>query len=150
MWPQSVDVALCFGWIDGIRKSIDHEGYMIRFTPRKKSSVWSNVNIKKVEELAKAGLMTAAGLKAFDERKAHKSGTYSFEQKIIPFDTSSEKKFRTNKKAWNWFSGQAPSYKKPATWWVMSAKKEETKSKRLQILIADSEKGIKIGLLRRP
>jgi uncharacterized protein YdeI (YjbR/CyaY-like superfamily) len=147
-WPESVDEALCFGWIDGVRKSIDDESYTIRFTPRKPGSIWSAVNIKKVAELTKKGLMHPAGLAAFEKRKDYKSAVYSFEQKEISLGEY-EKKLKANKKAWSFWSTQAPSYRKAATWWVISAKQEATRAKRLATLITDSEAGLRIAQMRR-
>ena len=149
-WPQAVDEALCFGWIDGIRKSIDSLSYMIRFTPRKSTSNWSVINIKRAKELSELGLMHPAGISVFKNRDEKKSNQYSFEQKSVKLDEEYEKKFRANKKAWNHFQSMAPSYKKTATWWVMSAKQEETRERRLNILIKDSELAQKIGPLKRP
>lgn len=148
-WPQSVDEALCFGWIDGIRKSLDADSYVIRFTPRKPGSIWSTNNIKKVEELSKKGLMRPAGIEAFNKRDEKKSKLYSFEQKNIQLDKNFEKLFKQNKKAWKFFQSQPPSYQKPAIWWIISAKQDATKQKRLETLIKDSEEGQRIKLLRR-
>lgn len=131
-WPESVDQALCFGWIDGVRKSIDHESYSIRFTPRKASSIWSNINIKKVEELSKNGLMTSAGQKAFDLRKEDKSGIYSHEKEDVSLDPVYQKQFMDHQTAWDFFESQAPSYKKVITHWIMSAKQEKTRLSRLE------------------
>lgn len=150
-WPESVDQALCFGWIDGVRRSIDEDSYSIRFTPRKASSIWSAVNIKKMETLTKQGLMRPAGIAAFERRKDHKSQVYSFEQKpehlVLPL--AFEKEFKKNKAAWKFFSGSAPSYQRPAIWWVISAKQEATRMKRLKELIADSAEGLRVKPLRR-
>ncbi len=148
-WPESVDQALCFGWIDGIRKSIDDESYTIRFTPRKPTSVWSRINIKKVAELKRQGLMTKEGLHLFENRDMKKSSLYSFEQRKNPkLPAAFMKKFKSNKKAWTFFSSQAPWYQRTATWWIISAKREETRLKRLGRLMSDCENGKKIGLLR--
>ena len=143
-WPQSVDEALCFGWIDGIRKSIDEKSYKIRFTPRKLRSIWSKVNLNRVAELTKLGLMQPSGLDIFNKRDAEKSNRYSFERESVLLKEEYEKKFKKNKNAWNFYESMPVSYKKPATWWVMSAKREETQLKRLEILIKDSEGGKKI------
>lgn len=140
-WPQSVDEAICFGWIDGLRKSIDEESYKIRFTPRKPGSIWSAVNLKRAKELIKLGLMQPAGLEAFNKKDKKKINRYSFERENVKLDTGYEKKFESNKKAWNFFQSMAPSYKKTTFWWVMSAKQEETRLKRLNILIECSEAG---------
>jgi uncharacterized protein YdeI (YjbR/CyaY-like superfamily) len=148
-YPEAVDTALCFGWIDGIRKSYDEVSYVNRFTPRNPKSNWSLVNIKKVEELKKAGLMEPAGLAAYALKREDKSGVYSYEQAKIVFDEKYAKGFKKNKKAWKFFEETVPSYKKPAVFWVISAKKEETRMKRLNILISCSEKGEKIPMLRR-
>lgn len=151
-WPESVDQAICFGWIDGVRKSIDEHSYTIRFTPRKPSSIWSAINIKKVETLIEKGLMQPAGMKAFSHRKEHKSKVYSFEQdrENMKLDAAAEKRFKANKKAWDFFKAQAPSYQRTAIWLVISAKQEATREKRLATLIADSEAGVYIKALRRP
>lgn len=140
-WTQSVDESLCFGWIDGVRKSIDSNSYQIRFTQRKATSIWSAVNIQKIEVLAKQGLMQPAGLLSFQNRKENKSRIYSYENEEVTFSPDFEKQFKENKKAWEYFQLLAPSYKKPSTNWVMSAKQEVTKIKRLAELIADSETG---------
>ena len=138
-WSESVDQALCFGWIDGIRKSIDKESYQIRFTPRKSTSIWSAVNIKKIEELTEKGLMFPAGIAAFEKRKEHKSKIYSHENNPKEFSEEFLKLFKANKKAWQYFEKLAPSYKKTSIHWVINAKQEVTQLKRLQQLIADSE-----------
>ena len=138
-WSESVDQALCFGWIDGIRKSIDEERYQIRFTPRKSTSIWSAVNIKKIEELTEKGLMFPAGIAAFEKRKEHKSKIYSHENNPKEFSEEFLKLFKANKKAWQYFEKLAPSYKKTSIHWVINAKQEVTQLKRLQQLIADSE-----------
>jgi uncharacterized protein YdeI (YjbR/CyaY-like superfamily) len=138
-WPESVDAALCFGWIDGIRKSLNETSYTIRFTPRKSTSTWSSININLVRKLTKKGLMHPAGLKAFAARSAKKSGIYSYEQrKSARFTREQEKQFRANKTAWEFFRSQAPWYQRVTTYWVISAKKEETKLKRLSVLIDHS------------
>lgn len=139
-WSQSVDQALCFGWIDGVRKSIDEESYCIRFTPRRNTSNWSAINIKKIEDLTKAGLMKPAGLKAFSLRKENKSEIYSYENDTLSLDSTDEKRFRENQKAWDFFMKQAPSYKKAIMRWIMSAKQEKTRLSRLEKTIKESEK----------
>jgi len=152
-WPESVDEALCFGWIDGVRKSLGEEAYTIRFTPRKKNSIWSAVNLKKMEELTKSGRMQPAGRKIFEERNKEKTNIYSFEQKEAhkrKLDPASEKKMKANKKAWAFYTSQAPWYQRVAAFWVISAKKEETRQKRLETLIRDSEAGRRIGQLTGP
>ncbi|RED24790.1 uncharacterized protein YdeI (YjbR/CyaY-like superfamily) [Flavobacterium cutihirudinis] len=137
-WSESVDQALCFGWIDGVRKSIDKESYTIRFTPRKKSSIWSAINIKKIEELTKAGLMKEAGIKAFELRSESKSGIYSHEKEASVLTPEFEKQFKTNKPAWEFFTNQAPSYKKVMIHWIMTAKQEKTRLSRLEKTITIS------------
>src|SRR5436190_19039231 len=136
-WSQSVDEALCFGWIDGVRKSIDKESYQIRFTQRKSTSIWSAINIKKIEELTKQGLMQPSGLASFEKRIEGKSKIYSYEKDEVEFTRDFKKQFKANKKAWEYFQSLAPSYRKVSTHWVMSAKQESTKIKRLNELIAD-------------
>lgn len=138
-WSQSVDQALCFGWIDGVRKSIDEESYCIRFTPRRNNSIWSAINIKKVEELTKAGLMKPEGEKAFSFRTEDKSQIYSHEKEPAILDTRYEKQFKQHKKAWDFFSKQTPSYKKVMIHWIMSAKQEKTRQTRLEKTIQESE-----------
>jgi uncharacterized protein YdeI (YjbR/CyaY-like superfamily) len=150
-YPEAVDEALCFGWIDGIRKGVDEKSYTNRFTPRKPGSTWSNINTRRVAELIADGRMTPAGQKAFDARNEKRSGVYSFEQKNAPALTpAQEKRFRASKAAWKFFSSQPPGYRRIALWWVISAKREETREKRLSTLIADSEAGLRIAQLRRP
>ncbi|MES2429819.1 MAG: YdeI/OmpD-associated family protein [Bacteroidota bacterium] len=138
-WSQSVDQALCFGWIDGVRKSIDQESYTIRFTPRRPSSIWSTINVKKIEELTKTKLMTPEGLKAFDLRKENKSGIYSHENEPKDLAPVYEKQFKKNKQAWRFFNEQAPSYKKVMIHWIMNAKQEKTRLSRLEKTIQISE-----------
>lgn len=138
-WSQSVDQAICFGWIDGVRKSIDSESYFIRFTPRKSGSIWSVVNIKKVEELTKQGLMHPSGLDSFYLRKESKSGIYSYEKDPVKLSTQFEHEFKSNQKAWAFFQTLPASYRNSAIDWVMRAKQEPTKINRLNELINDSE-----------
>ena len=140
-WSQSVDEALCFGWIDGLRRSVDEESYCIRFTPRNPKSNWSAVNIKKVKDLTKLGLMKPEGLKAFDFCKEEKSKIYSYENPEVLFDKSSEKLFKANNKAWVFYQTTTPTYRKVTTRWVMSAKQESTRLKRLNELITDCAAG---------
>jgi uncharacterized protein YdeI (YjbR/CyaY-like superfamily) len=150
-WPQSVDEALCFGWIDGIRKSLGPDGYMIRFTPRKRTSIWSSVNTKRVAELTRTKRMHPAGIEAFNARDPKKSGVYSFEQRhAAKLSDADIRKFKANRKAWEYFQSLAPGYRRVATFWVTSAKRQETRERRLSTLIADSAAGRKIGVLRRP
>ncbi|MDI1322581.1 MAG: YdeI/OmpD-associated family protein [Algoriphagus sp.] len=140
-WSESVDQALCFGWIDGVKYSINKDSYKIRFTPRKKTSIWSAVNIKKVENLIENGLMQSAGLESFNNRSESKSKIYAFENAEVMFSPELEKLFKANKVAWDYFQSLAPTYRKPSSNWVMSAKQEATRLKRLLELIADSESG---------
>ncbi len=143
-WSESVDQALCFGWIDGVRRSIDEESYSIRFTPRRSKSIWSAVNIRKVEELTKAGLMKPAGLKIFNEWKDKKSANYSYENDILTLDPDYEKQFKDDKAAWEFFTKQAPSYRKAIINWIMSAKQEKTRQQRLDKAINASGMNQKI------
>jgi uncharacterized protein YdeI (YjbR/CyaY-like superfamily) len=139
-WSQSVDEALCYGWIDGIRRSIDKDSYCIRFTPRRSSSTWSSVNIQKVEELLKLGLMKPAGLEIFKQRKEHKSGVASYEVKAKQLDEYLENKFKADKIAWEFFTKQAPSYQKTIIHWIMTAKQVSTRVLRLEKTINESKK----------
>jgi uncharacterized protein YdeI (YjbR/CyaY-like superfamily) len=148
-WPESVDEALCFGWIDGIRKSIDDISYTIRFTPRKPDSVWSAVNIKRAQALIQQGRMEAAGLEAFQARRENKSGIYSYEQRREQLEEPYNRLLKKNKAAWDFFQAQPPSYRKAVGWWVISAKKEETRLKRLEKLIEDSALGRTISQMTR-
>jgi len=143
-WSQSVDQALCFGWIDGIRRSIDNEKYCIRFTPRKPTSVWSKTNIDKIGELRKKGLMHPMGLAAFNKRKKSKSGIYSTENEPVILSDELESIFVSNKNARDFFKSQAPSYQKIIISWIMSAKQEKTRLARLEKLIKASEKQSRI------
>jgi uncharacterized protein YdeI (YjbR/CyaY-like superfamily) len=150
-WPESVDEALCFGWIDGIRKKIDEESYTNRFTPRNPRSNWSAINIKRVKELTAAGRMHPAGLAAFAQRAEDRAGLYSYEnRKTARLHADQERRFRANDRAWAFFSAQPPGYRQTAIWWVVSAKREETRLKRLATLIDDSAHGRRIGPLTRP
>lgn len=143
-WSQSVDEALCFGWIDGITRSIDKDSYCIRFTPRRAKSIWSAVNIKKVEELTKKGLMKPAGIAAFAKREESRSRIYAYETEPVNLSVDFEKQFKANEKAWSFFESQAPYYRKLATKWVMSAKQDATRRSRLARLIGESENKRKI------
>ncbi|HJU57373.1 MAG TPA: YdeI/OmpD-associated family protein [Actinomycetota bacterium] len=138
-WPEVVDEALCFGWIDGIRKSIDAERYMNRLTPRRTKSHWSAVNVRRFGQLKRLGRVRPAGQRAFDLRRKDETGAYSYEQRHqITLDPALEKRFRAKKEAWSWFLEQAPSYRTMAVYWVMSATREEARVRRLQRLIEDS------------
>jgi uncharacterized protein YdeI (YjbR/CyaY-like superfamily) len=140
-WPEAVDEALCFGWIDGIRKGVDDLRYTIRFTPRRRRSIWSAVNIKRARELSDKGLMKPPGMAAFDARKENLSGIYSYEQRSANLDAPYEKRLRQNKAAWDFFYAQPPSYRKAIGWWIVSAKQEVTRLKRLEKLITESGRG---------
>jgi uncharacterized protein YdeI (YjbR/CyaY-like superfamily) len=146
-WSDSVDEALCFGWIDSTRRSIDDISYSIRFTPRKKTSIWSAVNIAKAETLSKAGLMNPAGIEAFKNRKEEKSKVYSFESDTKKLNPALEKKFKTNKAARDFFLKQPPSYQKMIIHWIMSAKREETRITRLEKLISHCEEQKRISFM---
>ncbi|GBF39079.1 YdeI/OmpD-associated family protein [Leptospira johnsonii] len=145
-YGEAIDQALCFGWIDGVRKNIDEESYSARFTPRKIGSIWSRVNIKRIQELIVEGLVQESGLQAFHSEKK-KTAQYSFEQEKIELPSVYKKKFQKNTKSWEFFTGQAPSYQRTAIWWVISPKREETRLKRLDILISDSQSQKRIDAL---
>lgn len=150
-WSEAVDGALCFGWIDGVRQSVDAISYKIRFTPRKPRSIWSAINVKRATELSTMGLMHPAGLTAFQKRDGKRSEIYSYEQrKTAKLPAAYEKEFRAQKTGWKFFQAQAPWYQRTSTWWVISAKKEETKLKRLASLIEHSEQQRTIPPLTRP
>jgi uncharacterized protein YdeI (YjbR/CyaY-like superfamily) len=149
-YPEALNEALCFGWIDGVRHSVDHDAYTIRFTPRKPKSQWSAVNTKRAQQLAEAGRMRPAGLNAFAVAK-DQPRKYSYEQRQhASFGREQEQQFRANRRAWNFFQSQPPWYRRTATFWVVSAQKDETRQRRLAILIRDSEQGRAIKLLMRP
>lgn len=145
-WPEAVDVALCFGWIDGLRKRVDSDSYKVRFTPRKRNSVWSAVNVKKVEALIQSGQMRPEGLALFNSR-ADAAG-YSSETRNVELAPAYEQRFRERQAAWENFSGFAPSYRRDAVWWVMSAKREETRLRRLDTRITASGEGQRVPSLR--
>jgi len=141
-WPQAVDEALCFGWIDGVRKSIDDTRYRIRFTPRRARSIWSNVNVGRARALSDLGLMAPAGLKAFAARTEARTAVYMYEQRSAArLDPAYEKMLKADRKAWEFFQSKPPGYRKLASWWVISAKQEHTRLRRLARLIADSRSG---------
>jgi uncharacterized protein YdeI (YjbR/CyaY-like superfamily) len=144
-WPESVDEALCFGWIDGVRRSLGADAYTIRFTPRRPTSIWSAINVAKVEALRRAGKMRPAGEAAFAKRTAEKTGVYSFERdQAAVLAPAHAARLAANRKAQAWFSAQAPSYQRAAIHWVTSAKREETRDRRLDELIRDSAAGRRI------
>ena len=140
-WSESVDEALCFGWIDGVRRSVDADRYSIRFTPRKPRSIWSNVNLAKVDALIAAGRMRRAGLAAWERRSPERSGIYSFEQASVAFDAEMESRFKRHPAAWKFFQAQPPGYRHQMTSRVMSAKRAETRERRLATLIEHSAAG---------
>lgn len=146
-YAEALDEALCFGWIDGVRKNLDETSYTIRFTPRKPRSIWSLVNVNHVERLKKEGRMHAAGLEAYARRDPKRTGIYAFENEPKQLSPAYEKTFRQHKKAWKFFEEMAPSLKKVSIYWIMSAKKEETQLRRLKHVIENSEKGVKSGVL---
>jgi uncharacterized protein YdeI (YjbR/CyaY-like superfamily) len=148
-WPESVDEALCFGWIDGLRRSIDDEAYQIRFTPRRRGSHWSRVNLERIATLIAEGRMAPSGLQAYEARDPEKSGRYSFERDEAKLSEEQAAEFRAHCDAWTFWIAQPPGYRKQATWWVVSAKREDTRARRLATLIADSAEGLRIKQLRR-
>ena len=139
-WPQARDQALCFGWIDGIRKSMGDESYTIRFTPRRKGSIWSKVNVERFEALTGAGQMTPAGIRAYEENK-HKSGLYAYENEQKELTTAEEQQFRANKVAWSDWEKRPVGYRRSALHWITSAKREETRARRLAELVKVSAEG---------
>ncbi len=147
-YREALDEALCFGWIDGVRRSVDETSYTVRFTPRKPRSYWSAVNVRRFEELRNLGRIVPCGMAVFEGR-SQESGKYSFENRTGEFDAALEKKFKANKKAWEFFAAQPPGYRKTATFWVVSAKKEETRLRRLETLVRDSAAGRRLGLLTK-
>ena len=140
-WPESVDEALCVGWIDGVRRNLDPESYSIRFSPRKAKSIWSAVNIRRVQVLIEEGRMTAAGLAAFERRTESRSGIYAYEQRPQDLPEPYAKTFRQDATAWEFFMAQPPSYRTTLVWWVVSAKQDTTRESRLAKLIAESAAG---------
>jgi len=150
-WSQAVDEALCFGWIDGVLRSVDNERHMQRFTPRKAASNWSAVNIAKVESLRAAGRMRPAGEAAFARRREDRSGVYAYEQRNDPvLEPEHEARFKAHAGAWKYFMSRPPSYRRPALWWVVSAKRPETRERRLATLIEDSAAQRTLKQLTRP
>ena len=144
-YTEAVDEALCFGWIDGLKKRVDELRYTHRFTPRKPTSNWSRINIKHVERLKKSGRMTTAGLQVYEARDPQKCGVYCFENAVRSLAAADEKRFKSVKAAWKFFQQQPPGYRRIAIWWVVSAKKLETRARRLARLIADSRQGRRLG-----
>jgi uncharacterized protein YdeI (YjbR/CyaY-like superfamily) len=151
-WPESVDEALCFGWIDGIRRSLDESSYTIRFTPRKSGSIWSGVNIRRAQALIEQGQMQPAGLKAYEARRENRSGIYSYEQRSAELEEPYSLMLKTNDAAWSFFQEQPASYRKAVSWWIISARKEDTRLKRLEKLTTLSAQGQRLPELtsRKP
>lgn len=148
-WAEVVDQALCFGWIDGVGHRVDDDRYTVRLTPRRRGSRWSDVNVRRVAALTDAGLMHPAGLAAYEARDPARTGTYAHEQRKVRLDPAYEAELRADPAAWAWFSARPPSYRRDATWWVMSAKREETRRRRLATLVADSAAGRPVPPLAR-
>ena len=140
-YPQARDEALCFGWIDGVRRNYDATSYTVRFTPRKPESTWSRVNLERVRELKAEGRMRPAGLSAHAARDPKKAIQYSFEHAPRPLDAAAVRTFKANRRAWSWFETQAPWFRRTAAWWVMSAKREDTRARRLRMLIDSAARG---------
>jgi uncharacterized protein YdeI (YjbR/CyaY-like superfamily) len=140
-YKEAVDEALCFGWIDGIKKRVDEVSYTHRFTPRRRGSIWSAINLKRMKELIAGGLVSKAGLETYEQRDPKKAGLYSFENRPRAFDAALERQFKANARAWTFFLAQPPGYRKVCTFFVMSAKKEETRLRRLGLLMNTSSKG---------
>jgi len=147
-YAEALDEALCYGWIDGVRKNLDETSYTIRFTPRKARSIWSLVNVRHVERLTKEGRMRPAGIEAYARRDPKRTGIYAFENRPREFSPEFEKAFRKNKTAWRFFEKQPPGYKRVIVFWVMEAKKEETRLKRFKQLVNLCEQGLRLGLLQ--
>lgn len=150
VYPQALDEALCFGWIDGVRRSHDAESYTIRFTPRKPRSIWSRVNVAHVERLIAAGRMAPPGLAVYAAREEERTGIYSFERNAAALSPAYARALRAKPRAWAFFQGEAPWYRRTCTYWVMSAKREETRAKRLAQLIACSAAAKRIPQMARP
>jgi uncharacterized protein YdeI (YjbR/CyaY-like superfamily) len=146
-YAEALDEALCFGWIDGVRRSADNDSYTIRFTPRKLRSTWSLVNVRHAERLIAEGRMRAPGLRAFEAREARRTGVYSFEQRPRDLPAGLERVFRADRDAWAFWEKQPPGYRRTATWWVVSAVRDQTRQRRLARLMADSAAGRRLGLL---
>jgi uncharacterized protein YdeI (YjbR/CyaY-like superfamily) len=140
-YKEAVDEALCFGWIDGIKKRVDEASYTHRFTPRRAGSIWSAINLKRMNELIALGLVSTAGLDTFERRDPKKAGLYSFENRPQAFDAVIARAFKANARAWAFFRAQPPGYQKVLTFWIMSAKKEETRLRRLDVLVRRSAEG---------
>jgi uncharacterized protein YdeI (YjbR/CyaY-like superfamily) len=148
-WAESVEEALCFGWIDGVRRRVDEVSHSIRFTPRKPRSIWSAANIEKAERLIAEGRMRPAGLRAFAARSEERSRVYSFEQKDVRLPAEAQDRLRANPAAWDYWRSRPPGYRRIAAWWVISAKRADTRERRLATLIEDCAAGRLIKSQRR-
>jgi len=140
-YKEAVDEALCFGWIDGIKKRVDEASYTHRFTPRTAGSIWSAINLKRMKVLIASGLVSKAGLETYERRDPRRAGLYSFENRPQSFDAAIERRFKSNARAWEFFRAQPPGYRKLVTFWIMSAKKEETRMRRLDAVVAKAAEG---------
>ena len=149
-YAEALDLALCFGWIDGVRHAIDGESFAIRFSPRKARSIWSNVNLRHYERLERMGFVAAAGREAFQRRDPKRTGVYSFESRPQQLPLAYRRIFQSSPSAWAFFSAQPPSYRRTATFWIVSAKQEATRERRLAQMISDSRQGRRLGMLARP
>jgi uncharacterized protein YdeI (YjbR/CyaY-like superfamily) len=149
-WREAVDEALCFGWIDGVARGMGADAWAVRFTPRRPRSNWSAVNVARVEELMRDGRMRPAGIAAFERRDKTRAPAYAHEREAARFTPEQERALRANSAAWEFFSSQPPSYRRSATHWVTSAKREETRARRMATLIGDSAAGRRVPPLRRP
>lgn len=147
-YPEAVDEALCFGWIDGVRRSVDEKSYSGRFTPRKARSVWSQVNLRRARELIAAGRMRPPGLAAYERRDDTLTRRYSFERETAELAPAQVRAFRANRRAWEFFRAQPPYYRRLVAWWVISAKRDETRARRLAALVATSARGERIPLVK--
>ena len=149
-YAQALDEALCYGWIDGVRRRIDAESFSVRFCPRKPRSIWSHVNVRHAERLIQAKRMTRAGLAAFEAREESRTGVYSFERQPAELTPAFRRRLQSNTAAWAYYQEEAPWYRRTSSHWVMSAKREETRIRRMEALIACSAVRTRIGPLRRP
>ena len=149
-YEEAVEEALCFGWIDGLVKRFDEHAYVQRFTPRRAGSIWSAINIGKVERLRKAGRMAAPGIAAYESRDPARTNRYSFENRHVVLDAAFEKRFRAKAKAWKFFEAQPPGYRRLAAFWVMKAKREDTRERRFAQLVADSARGVRVAAVTGP
>jgi len=149
-YAQALDEALCYGWIDGVRRRLDAESFSVRFSPRKPRSIWSRVNVRHVERLMQAKRVTKAGLAVFEAREEGRTGAYSFEQRPTELTSAYCQRFQATKPAWTYFQHEAPWYRRTSSYWVLSAKREDTRLRRLETLINCSAASLRIGPLRRP